>query len=109
MFNWYVFFGILSRLILIIGFLSIVLPQQIRAIRKSDADKVYRWLLLFSSVGFLIFSVLPVNYQLIRLDSPSEFNLLNIASLSGNLSILLLGSPIIIFYYLVRRASKRGV
>lgn len=106
-FNWFVFFGMMSRLILIIGFLLIVLPQQIREYRIYRDGKVYRWLLIISSIGFLLFSILPVNYQLIRLDSPSEFSLLNLASLSGNTAILCLGLPTIIFYALVRRAKKR--
>lgn len=107
MFNWYVFFGIVSRLILILGFLLIVVPQQLRAFKESEAGKVYQWLMFLSSMGFLLFSVLPVNYQLIRLDSPGEFSLINIASLSGNLAILFIGLPIILFYALVRRGNKR--
>lgn len=106
-FNWYVFFGMVSRLILIIGFIFVVLPQQIRDLKTSHAAKIFRWLLIISSMGFLAFSVLPISYQTIRLDSPSEFSLLNVASLSGNLAILFLGLPIIIFYWLVKRTKKR--
>lgn len=106
-FNWYVFFGLLSRLVLIIGVLAIVMPQQMRELKKYKTDRVYRWLLLTMSMGFIVFSVLPISYQSVRLDSPSEFNLLNLASLSGNLAVLFIGGPYIIFYSLVKRSRRR--
>lgn len=108
--NWYVVVGILTRIIVLAGIAIVVLPQQIHELRRPRSDMtVYRWLLLIASLGFIVFSVLPITYQAIRLDSPSEFSLLNLASMSGNLSIAVIAVPHIIFYILVKRSRKRKI
>lgn len=106
--NVYVLIGMLIRLFIVVAISVIVLPQQIHELLTKRNERLLRWLGIVSSCGFILFSVLPVMYQNIRLDTPGEFNLLNIASVSGNFSILMLALPIIVSYYLIkRRANKK--
>lgn len=104
--NWYVLIGIIARLVVLVGIAVVVLPQQIREVRKHDM-KVYRWLLLVMSLGFIALSILPFSYQATRLDTPSDFTLQNLASVSGNLALVAMGGPYIIFYMLAKRTNKR--
>lgn len=102
--NLYVVFGVLCRIVSVLLIALIVVPIQLREFRVGrDSLMVYRWLLFGMSLAFISLSVIPVIYQVGRIDSQTELDLQNLASVSGNLAVLVLSSLYSAIYILANR------
>ncbi len=102
--NHYIVIGIICRLASILMLLAIVIPRQLREFEQPrDEVSIYRWLLFGMSLSFISLSIFPFVYQVGQVDSPAVFNLQNLASVSSNLSVLVLVSLFTTIYLLVRK------
>lgn len=109
--NWFIMYALISRTASIMILIFAVLPTQVLELKRQRKQatflggEFYRLALTLTLIvlSTIIFSIVPVGYQVTRLDTPANVDLQNLSSFFTN-TIILLQS---VGWYLVYRVKYK--
>lgn len=111
MINWFVAVGLFVKLFTIITLSFYVVPKQIKELQRPARDMIVvivRWVLFSGVMLYNLANIIPLAYQLTRLNDEPIFNLQNSSSLSSNIGSLAITATVVAVYYLAGVLSKRN-